>query len=279
MTDELVMTQVDTVRIAVAGPAGRLGSAILKAALGRNEFDLVSGITRPGSGAAGMDLAAFAGRSADIGVTATSDVVTGVMQADVLIDVSTAAAAADHALILAEQGGPALVAGVTGYSEKEEAAIAQASERIAIVKARNFSLGVTLLSGLVRQAAERLGPDWDIEVLEMHHRSKADAPSGTALLLGQAAAEGRAVDLSDVAAAMREGVSGPRRVGDIGFATLRGGGVVGDHEVRFAAGDEMITLGHRAFDRSIFAKGALAAARWVKNRKPGLYDMHDVLGV
>jgi 4-hydroxy-tetrahydrodipicolinate reductase len=264
-------------RLAVAGPAGRLGSAILKAASAR-DIKLVAGLVRPGSGAAGMDLGAFMGRS-DIDLRATDDLETAVKDADVLIDVSTAAAAAEHATKMAARGGPALIVGATGFEEDEEEAILAASKKIPIVKAQNFSLGVTLLSAFVEKAASVLGEDWDIEIVEMHHRAKRDAPSGTALLLGEAAARGRGVEFSEKAVRARQGMTGPRAAGSIGFATLRGGGIVGDHEVRFAGTDEMLTFEHRAMERGLFAKGALVAARWIKGRKPGLYDMRDVLGL
>ena len=264
-------------RLAVAGPAGRLGSAILRAASAR-DIRLVAGLVRPGSGAVGMDLATFTGRS-DLDLHATDDLEAAVKEADVLIDVSTAAAAAEHAEKLAQRGGPALIVGATGFDEDEDAAIKAAAKRIAIVRAQNFSLGVTLLSAFVERAATALGEDWDIEIVEMHHRAKRDAPSGTALLLGESAARGRGVAFSEKAVRARQGMTGPREAGSIGFATLRGGGVVGDHEVRFVTGEEMLTLSHRAMDRALFAKGALVAARWVRDRKPGLYDMRDVLGL
>lgn len=264
-------------RIAVSGPAGRLGSAIVRAASARG-IELVGGVVRPDSAAVGMDLATFSGER-DADVHATDDLETAVKDADVLIDVSTAAAAADHATKLAARGGPALIVGATGFDEEEDAAIAEAAKTIPILKARNFSLGVTLLSALVERAAGALGDDWDVEIVEMHHRAKRDAPSGTALQLGEAAARARGVEFSEKAVRAREGMTGPRVAGSIGFATLRGGSVVGDHEVRFAGGEEMLTLSHRAMDRALFAKGALAAARWIKGREPGLYDMRDVLGL
>ncbi len=254
-------------RLAVSGPAGRLGSAILKAASAR-DIKLVAGLVRPASGAVGMDLATFMGRS-DVHLYATDDLAAAVGNADVLIDVSTASAAAEHAEKLARRGGPALIVGATGFDEDEDAVVAAAAESIPIVKAQNFSLGVTLLSAFVERAAAVLGDDWDIEIVEMHHRAKRDAPSGTALLLGEAAARGRGVAFSDKAVRARQGMTGPRESGTIGFATLRGGGVVGDHEVRFVTGEEMLTLSHRALDRALFAKGALAAARWIRGRKPG----------
>jgi 4-hydroxy-tetrahydrodipicolinate reductase len=264
-------------RVAVSGPAGRLGSAILKAASAR-DIKLVAGLVRPGSGAVGMDLATFMGRS-DVDLHATDDFEAAVKDADVLIDVSTATAAADHATKLAKRGGPALIVGATGFEDDEAEAIKAASKKIPIVKAQNFSLGVTLLSAFVEKAASVLGDDWDIEIVEMHHRAKRDAPSGTALLLGESAARGRKVEFDEKAVRAREGMTGPREQGSIGFATLRGGGVVGDHEVRFVTGEEMLTIAHRAMDRALFAKGALVAARWIRGAKPGLYDMRDVLGL
>ncbi|MCG8444042.1 MAG: 4-hydroxy-tetrahydrodipicolinate reductase [Caulobacterales bacterium] len=267
----------ETVAIAVAGPAGRLGSAILKAAHERSDMRLVAGLARPGSGAAGMDLGRFTNLP-DVGVSAVDDLEAAVGEADVLIDVSTAHAAAEHAHALAQRGGPALIVGATGFEPEEEEALAAASAHIPVVKAQNFSLGVTLLVELSRIAAARLGEEWDIEIMEMHHRAKADAPSGTALLIGRAVADGRGVDFEESTIPPRAGMTGPRERGRIGFASLRGGGVVGDHEVMFAAPDGMITLAHRAHDRRIFATGALKAATWIKGRAPGLYSMRDVLG-
>ena len=198
---------------------------------------------------------------------------------DVVIDFSTPDASVELARACAERGGPALVIGSTGLSPEQESDIHKASERIAIVRSGNFSLGVNILIGLVEHAAQRLdAADWDIEVLEAHHRRKADAPSGTALMLGEAAASGRGEDLADVRTAPYDGITGARETGKIGFASLRAGGIVGDHTVLFASDDETLTLSHSAIDRSLFAKGAVAAAAWVRNRKPGLYDMQDVLG-
>ena len=174
----------------------------------------------------------------------------------------------------------AAAASSTGLSQDEEQAVHEAAARIAIVKSGNFSLGVNLLLGLVRQAARALpAADYDIEVFEAHHRRKIDAPSGTALMLGQAAAEGRGIDLDGAAERGRDGITGPRGQGAIGFSVMRGGGIVGEHSVIFAAEDEIVTLSHSARDRSLFARGALAAAAWVKGRPPGLYDMMDVLGL
>lgn len=198
---------------------------------------------------------------------------------DVIIDFSTPDASVDLARSCAEVGGPALVIGSTGLSPEQEVEIEKAAEKIAIVKSGNFSLGVNILIGLVEHAALRLDArDWDIEVLETHHRRKADAPSGTALMLGEAAANGRGADLEDLRTAPYDGITGARESGKIGFASLRAGGVIGEHTVLFASEDETLTLSHSAIDRSLFAKGAVAAAAWVRSRRPGLYDMQDVLG-
>jgi len=198
---------------------------------------------------------------------------------DVIIDFSTPEASVALAKACAEAGGPALVIGSTGLNEEQEAEIERAADNVAIVKSGNFSLGVNMLIGLVRNAAQRLdGTDWDIEITEAHHRRKVDSPSGTALMLGEAAADGRRADLSDLRTAPYDGVQGPRESGKIGFSTIRGGGIIGEHTVMFASEDEVLSLSHSAIDRSLFAKGAVAAAAWVRNRRPGLYDMQDVLG-
>jgi len=198
---------------------------------------------------------------------------------DVVIDFSTPEASVELARACAERGGPALVIGSTGLSPEQDAEIEAAADKIAIVRSGNFSLGLNILIGLVEHAAQRLdGRDWDIEVLETHHRRKVDAPSGTALMLGEAAANGRGRDLEDLKTAPYDGITGPREPGKIGFASLRAGGVIGEHTVLFGSEDELLTLSHSAIDRSLFAKGAVAAAAWVRNRRPGLYDMQDVLG-
>lgn len=169
-----------------------------------------------------------------------------------------------------------LVSGTTGLSKSEDKAVQEASQRVPIFRSGNFSVGIAVLSSLARQAAQTLGPDWDIEILEMHHRHKVDAPSGTALMLGDAVAQGRKVSLSDVSAHDR---SGKRKEGDIGFSVLRGGGVYGLHEVRLVSESEMITLGHQALNRDVFAHGALAAADWMIGKSPGLYSMDDLISL
>ena len=195
---------------------------------------------------------------------------------DAIIDFSTPAASQALAVAAAARGGPALVIGSTGFTADADAAIARTSTSVAIVKSGNFSLGINLLAGLVEEAARRLpAEDWDIEILEAHHRRKTDAPSGTALMLGGAAARGRDKDSAEIS---EYGRNGPRSEGTIGFTSLRGGGWVGEHSVILAAEDEIITLSHSARDRRLFARGAVAAALWVRDKPPGLYDMADVLG-
>lgn len=197
---------------------------------------------------------------------------------DVVIDFTTPAASAALAREAAGQG-VALVLGATGFTPEQLAAVAAAARTTAIVRAGNFSLGLNMLMGLVTQAARALPAEaYDIEIFEAHHRRKVDAPSGTALMLGEAAAKGRGVSLSQVARHARDGITGERPVEEIGFSVLRGGGIVGEHSVTFAADDEILTLSHSARDRGLFARGAVAAARWVAGRPPGEYDMQDVLG-
>lgn len=229
------------------------------------------------------------GRAVDQALDAREDVVVAVRfdwgetpdlsLCDVVIDFSTAEASVALARLCAERGGPALVIGSTGFTPEQDADLLAASERIAIVRSGNFSLGVNILIGLVEHAAQRLDPrDWDIEIIEAHHRLKLDAPSGTALMLGEAAAAGRNADLADLRSPPYDGLSDERAPGRIGFASIRAGGIIGDHTVLFGSKDETLTLSHSAIDRSLFAKGAVAAAAWVRTRQPGLYDMQDVLG-
>ena len=199
--------------------------------------------------------------------------------ADVVIDFTTPAASVALSQACAARGGPALVLGSTGLDDAQREAIDAASAKVAIVRAANFSLAVNMLMGLVEQAARQLGPQaYDIEIFEAHHKRKVDAPSGTALMLGQAAAEGRGIGLGEAARRTRDGITGARPTGEIGFSVMRGGGIIGEHSVAFIAEDEILTLSHSARDRTLFARGAVAAARWVAGRAPGLYDMRDVLG-
>jgi 4-hydroxy-tetrahydrodipicolinate reductase len=241
------------IHVGVSGARGRMGRAVGQALDAREDLVVAARFDR--------------GESPDLSLC------------DVIIDFSTPDASVELARQVAERGGPALVIGSTGLTDEQEAAIAAAAEKIAIVRSGNFSLGVNILVGLVERAAARLdAADWDIEVLESHHRKKVDAPSGTALMLGEAAAQGRHADLADLRIPARDGITGERKPGSIGFAALRAGGIVGDHTVLFASDDEVLTLSHSAIDRALFAKGAVAAAVWVSGRPAGLYDMQDVLG-
>jgi 4-hydroxy-tetrahydrodipicolinate reductase len=256
----------DAIRIGVAGALGRMGRAVADLARTRADLHIVALIGRPESA-----------REAAGGVSLTATE-SAFGDCDVIIDFSTGPASAALATRAAANGGPALVIGSTGLSMSEEDAVRGAAGQIAIVKSGNFSIGVTVLKGLVEQAARRLGREgWDIEIFEAHHRLKRDAPSGTALLLAEAAALGRGEARGDIEARSRDGITGPRRPGDIGFSVMRGGGLVGEHAVVFAADEEILTLSHSARDRSLFARGAIEAAVWVVGREAGLYDMADVL--
>ena len=265
-------------RIGVLGCAGRMGRAVIGEVLATEGCTLSGGVDQGDHAALGQDLGTLAGRD-PAGLVASDDAAGLVDASDVLIEFSAPAATAAHVALTAAHG-TAHVIGTTGLSEAQEQAIRDAARRTAIVRAANMSLGVNLLLGLTEQVARALGPEaFDIEILEMHHRHKADAPSGTALALGQAAARGRGVDLTDMADRGRDGMTGARRTGALGFAALRGGDVVGDHVVVFAGAGERIELAHRATDRRIYARGAVTAARWLHGRPAGLYGMADVLGL
>ncbi len=264
-------------RIAVLGCAGRMGRANLEAVLAHPELALAAGVEAPGNPAVGQDLGGLVG-SDPLGRDVTDDAAAALTGADAAIAFSTPAATVAHARLAAERGC-ALVVGTTGLELDDEAALAEAAQHIPIVYAANMSLGVNLLLALVESAARALDPAFDIEVLDLHHSRKVDAPSGTALALGRAAAEGRGVELGAVEDRARDGVTGPRAQGRIGFAVLRGGDVVGDHTVLFCGQGERLELTHRATDRGIYSQGAVKAALWTRNRPPGLYGMVDVLGL
>ena len=249
--------------IAVAGALGRMGQAVATVVSGRQDVRLAARFDRPGTVEDGL---------------VEADAALAV--AEVVIDFTSPAASVALAQSAASRGGPALVIGSTGCSEEQLAAIAQASKSIAIVHAGNYSLGVNMLMGMVAKAARALGPEvYDIEIFEAHHKRKVDAPSGTALMLGEAAAQGRGAALDDLRVPARDGITGARPAGSIGFAAIRGGDVVGEHDVIFAADGERIVLRHLATDRAIFARGAIRAAVWGQDKGPGQYDMMDVLGL
>jgi 4-hydroxy-tetrahydrodipicolinate reductase len=264
-------------RIVVAGAGGRMGRTLVKAIGETKGLVLAGALEQPGSPCVGQDAGELSGLGKN-GVVLSSDSRTVLLKADGVIDFTVPAATRDLAAVAA-QGGIVHIIGTTGFSDDDEAKIKAASAKAVIVKSGNMSLGVNLLAALVKRVAKTLDDEFDIEVLEMHHNRKIDAPSGTALLLGRAAAEGRGIDLPKRGVMSREGHTGARKAGDIGFATLRGGTVVGEHSVIFAGPAERIELSHRAEDRMIFARGALKAALWARGQKPGLYSMADVLGL
>jgi 4-hydroxy-tetrahydrodipicolinate reductase len=264
-------------RLVIAGAGGRMGRTLIHAIAATKGVTLAGAVEPPGSAVIGRDAGELAGLGPN-GITVSSDVAPLLRDADGLIEFTIPAASVALAELSAA-AGVVHVMGTTGHSAEEEAIVAKAASRVPIVKSGNMSLGVNLLAALVKRVAQTLGEDFDIEILEMHHNKKIDAPSGTALMFGRAAAEGRAINLAERAARGRDGMTGARRAGDIGFASLRGGTVVGDHSVIFAGPAERIELTHRAEDRMIFARGALRAALWARGKQPGLYSMADVLGV
>jgi 4-hydroxy-tetrahydrodipicolinate reductase len=264
-------------RLIIAGAGGRMGRTLIAAIAATKGVTLAGAIEAADSAAIGRDAGELAGLGAN-GVKIGGDAASVLEAADGLIEFTSPAVTLALAELTAA-AGVVHVIGTTGHSAEQEAAIAQAARRARIVKSGNMSLGVNLLTALVKRVAQTLGDDYDVEILEMHHNKKIDAPSGTALMLGRAAAEGRGIDLAQHSARGRDGLTGARTPGDIGFASLRGGTVVGEHTVMFAGPSERVELTHRAEDRMIFARGALHAALWAREQKPGLYSMTDVLGL
>ena len=268
----------DGMKLVVVGAAGRMGQTLIRLIHETPGVQLHAAVEREGSPFVGRDAGELAGLG-PIGVTATSDALEAFVHAEGVIDFTSPAASVAFAG-LAAQARIVHIIGTTGCSLDDEERFKAAARHARIVKSGNMSLGVNLLGVLTQQAAKALGPtDWDIEILEMHHKHKVDAPSGTALLLGEAAASGRGVDLAASSVRVRDGHTGAREAGTIGFATLRGGSVVGEHSVIFAGEGERVELSHYAGDRSIFARGAITAATWAFDKKPGLYSMLDVLGL
>jgi len=264
-------------KLAIAGAAGRMGRVLTRIVRETEGAEVAGGLEAPGSPHLGADMGELAGLGA-LNMAISDDPAALFKKVDGIIDFTVPKAT----LALVAQSAKARIVhviGTTGIDAAGEAAIKAAAQHACIVKSGNMSLGVNLLAALVRQVAAALGEEFDIEILEMHHRHKIDAPSGTALMLGEAAAQGRAVDLKARAVRSRDGHTGARPTGNIGFAALRGGSVVGEHTVLFAGPAERIELGHRAESRDIFARGAVRAALWAKDKKPGLYSMTDVLGL
>jgi 4-hydroxy-tetrahydrodipicolinate reductase len=264
-------------RMGVVGCAGRMGRMLVAEIAGTEGCSVAGGSEAPGSAYVNQDIGELAGIGR-IGISIGETVEKLMRDSDVVLEFTSPAATAEHAELAASLG-TAMVIGTTGLSPEQGERVRQAARQVPIVWAPNMSLGVNVMLSVVEEIARRLGPDWDVEIMEMHHRNKVDAPSGTALALGQAAAAGRGVALNEVAQRGRDGITGPRRSGDIGFAALRGGDTVGDHHVIFAGAAEHLELVHRATSRAIYAKGAVRAARWVVGHPPGVYGLKEVLGL
>jgi len=264
-------------RIAVFGATGRMGQALIRLIADDARLELAGAATESGHDAIGSDAGSVAGLQ-PLGVVITDDASVAVSGADVAIDFTLPAAVQGNVAICVEYG-VALVIGTTGLSAEDDAALERAAGSIALLYGRNMSVGVNVLSELARLASQVLSADYDVEINEAHHRHKVDAPSGTALQLGESVARGRGVTLDSIAVYDRHGVGEARVPGSIGFTSMRAGSIVGDHTILFAADEEIIELRHRALDRTVFARGALLAAVWIAERQAGLYSMNDVLGL
>lgn len=264
-------------KIGIVGAAGRMGRMLIAAVQAADGAELAGGTEAADHPHMGEDLGLLAGGDA-VGVVLTSDPKALFDLADAIIDFTVPTATAAHAALAAETS-TALIIGTTGMDDSQQGSVNDAGAKAAIVQAANYSVGVNVLLGLVEKAASILPDAYDIEVLDMHHHHKVDAPSGTALALGHAAADGRGVKLDDVACKSRDGIIGARPKGEIGFATLRGGDVVGDHTVIYAGPGERVEISHKASSREVFANGAVRAALWAGGQQPGLYSMKDVLGL
>ncbi len=264
-------------KLVVAGATGRMGQTIIREASKIPSIKIIAGLEAPGHAALGVDLGHLV-QMKELGVALTADPLQALAKADVVIDFTRPKFSLELA-DLAAQARIVHVMGTTGIEAKDDARIKAAARHATIIKSGNMSVGVNLLAGLVELGVRALGPSFDIEILELHHRMKVDAPSGTALLLGHAAAKGRDAELDELRLTPHHGNTGPRAAGGIGFASLRGGSIIGDHTVILAGEGERIELTHRAEDRTIFAIGALKAALWGQGKGPGLFDMQDVLGL
>lgn len=265
------------IRVAIAGAAGRMGQMLVRSVSEMDDMPLAGASESPGHKLLGSDAGVVAG-CFPAGVSLVADLGEALAQADVLIDFTFHEAAPGN-VAAARAAGKAVVIGTTGLTEEEAASVREAAGTIPIVWAPNMSLGMNLLFELVRNAASVLGPEYDAEIVEVHHRRKKDAPSGTALRLGESVAAGRGEVFRDVTVFGREGIVGERPPGEIGIHAVRSGDVVGEHTVSFATDGERVELTHRATSRAAFVSGAVKAARWVCGRPPGLYDMRDVLGL
>ena len=268
---------MSNMRLIVAGAGGRMGRALTRVIAETQGAVVTGALEAPGSDLLGKDAGMLAGLPEN-GVKLSADLWSLTKEADGILDFTVPGATIANVAIAAERRLVHVI-GTTGLSESDDAVIKSVTSRAVVVKSGNMSLGINLLAALVKRVAQSLDEDFDIEILEMHHKAKIDAPSGTALLLGEAAAAGRGITLGERSARGRDGITGARKAGDIGFASLRGGTVTGDHSVIFAGAMERIELTHRAEDRTMFAQGAIKAALWARDKKPGLYSMADVLGL
>ncbi len=267
----------NVVRIAILGASGRMGRTLLQLIADNDALQLMGAATEPGDASVGRDAGTLIGFES-FGVNVTDDPSAAVAEADVAIDFTLPAATPGNVAACVDKDVE-MIMGTTGLSPADFKLLEKAGLEIAIVYGRNMSIGVNVVTELARLAGGALNEGYDVEITEAHHRNKVDAPSGTALQLGEAVAEGREVDFHDVACLDRTAAQGPRASGSIGFASVRAGSIVGDHLITIAGDEEIIEIGHRALDRTAFARGALRAARWVIDQSPGLYSMNDVLGL
>ncbi len=275
-TQAKIQVNTQAISIAIAGASGRMGQMLIEAVRAADDCVLSGALDIAASPAIGHDSGAFAGQTT--GVLITADIVQGLKNSRVLIDFTRPEGTMAH-LVVCRANGVAMVIGTTGFTDSQKAEIAQAAKHIPIMMAPNMSVGVNVTLKLLEMAAKALATGYDIEIIEAHHRHKVDAPSGTALKMGEVIAEALGRDLKDCAVYAREGVTGERDPSSIGFATIRGGDIVGDHTVLFAGTGERIEITHKSSSRSTYAQGSLRAARFLAGQKAGLFDMFDVLGL
>ena len=267
----------DLLKVVVTGASGRMGQTLVNLITKSDKMELVGALERPNHEWVGQDIGLAMGGS-KLGVVLSEDPIEVIANAEAVIDFTTPSATIEFSK-LAAQARAIHIIGTTGFSENELEKIKAASFHSVVVRAGNMSLGVNLLVALTRKVAAALDEEFDVEIIEQHHKHKVDSPSGTALMLGEAAADGRGISLTETAVRGRDGITGARKKGSIGFASIRGGDIVGKHDVLFASNGEQLTLSHNATDRNIFARGALKAVIWGRDKQPGQYDMMDVLGL
>ena len=267
----------DLLKVVVTGASGRMGQTLINLIAKSDKLELVGALERPNHEWLGQDIGLAMGGS-KLDVVVSEDPIEVIANAEAVIDFTTPSATIEFSKFAAQARAIHII-GTTGFSEKELEKIKAASFHSVVVRAGNMSLGVNLLVALTRKVAAALDEEFDVEIIEQHHKHKVDSPSGTALMLGEAAADGRGISLTETAVRGRDGITGARKKGSIGFASIRGGDIVGKHDVLFASNGEQLTLSHNATDRNIFARGALKAVIWGRDKQPGQYDMMDVLGL